>query len=103
MNWLRHNLRGAVLLAGALALAVEAWSLSQTRQQAALALAGFEQERQERDGLARQSPALSPVNEQAIIGDLAQAGKVLAELHVALQGPDPEITAPGKPIDAYFD
>lgn len=107
MNWLKRNpLLGAVLLACTLALAAEGWFLVQARQQAARALAGLEQKKQERDWLGRQSPALSEANAQALDRDLAQAIKVLGGLRTALQGRDPKILEtppPAKPIDAYFD
>ncbi len=105
MNWFKRNsVLGTGLLLGVSAVAAEGWFLQEARRQATQALAGLAQKTQERDWLARQSPALSEANEQAIEQDLAQAGQVLAALRVALQGrqgkpPDP----PLKPIDAYFD
>lgn len=107
MSWLKRNpILGAVLVLGVLALAAEAWFLQQARQQAARALAGLEQKKQDRDWLARQSPALSEANEQAIAQALAQADRALAGLRSALQrreGKAPQPAVPAKPIDAYFD
>ena len=107
MSWLKRNpVLGAVLVLGVLALAAEAWFLQQARQQAARAVAGLEQKKQERDWLARQSPALSEANEQAIAQDLAQTGRALAGLRAALQwreGKPPSLAVPAKPIDTFFD
>lgn len=107
MSWLKRNpVLGAVLVLGVLAVAAEAWLLQQARQQAARALAGLEQKKQERDWLARQAPAPSEANEQAIAQDLAQAGRALAGLRAALQPREGKLSppaAPVKPIDAFFD
>lgn len=107
MSWLKRNpVLGAVLVLAVLALAAEGWLLQQARQQAARALAGLEQKKQEREWLARQSPALNEPNEQAIAQDLAQAGRALAGLRAALQpreGQRSPPAAPVKPIDVYFD
>ena len=107
MNWLKRNpLLGVVLLGCVVALAVEVWLLQRERQQAARAVAALEQKKQERDWLARQSPALSEESGHAIARDLAQAQNVLAALRSALQGKDGGIlaaTPPAKSIDAYFD
>ncbi len=70
------------------------------------ALAALEQKKQERDWLARQSPALSPENEAAIAMDLTSCGRLLAELRVALQGREPTVFAvppPAKSVDAFFE
>lgn len=107
MNRSKGNfLLGSVLLLCGLALAAEGWLWREARQQAARTLAGLELKKQERDWLARQSPALSAANEQAVAQDLTQAAKVLAGLRAALQGRDTKTPAgppPTKPIDAYFD
>ena len=106
MTWLKRNhLFGGVLLLCGLALIAEGWWWREARQQAGRALVGLEQKKQERDWLARQTPALSAANEQAIVHDLAQAAKVLAGLRAALQAGDGKTPAspPPKPIDAYFD
>ena len=107
MNWWKHNLLLGVVLFGCVAvLAGEAWLLQRKRQQAARAVIALEQKKQERDSLARQSPALSKGNEEAIARDLVQAQKVFAALRLALQGKDGKILAakpPAKSIDAYFD
>ena len=107
MTWLKRNhLFGGVLLLCGLALIAEGWWWREARQQAGRALVGLEQKKQERDWLARQTPALSAANEQAIVHDLAQAAKVLVGLRAALQAGDgktPATPPPPKPIDAYFD
>lgn len=107
MSWLKRNpVLGAVLVLAVLALAAEAWYLQRAREQAAQALAGLEQKQQERDWLARQSPALSEANEQAIAQDLVHAARTLAGLRSALQpreGRLPAPAVPAKPIDAFFD
>ena len=107
MNWLKRNpLLGSVLLLLVALLAAEAWLWSRGREQARRALATLEQKKQERDWLARQSPALSGENEQAIARDLAHTQQVLVALRAALQGRDDKIRAaapPVKSIDLYFD
>jgi hypothetical protein len=96
---------GGVLLVCGLALLAEAWLWRDARRQADRALAGLELKKQERDSLARQTPALSAANEQAIVQDLSQAAKVLAGLRTALQPRDekspanPPLT---EPLDAFF-
>lgn len=89
-----------VLLAG------EVWGLRESRVAAGRALASLEQKKQERDWLARQSPALNPENETAIAADLDATNRLLAELRASLQGKDPTgfaTPAPAKPIDAFFE
>lgn len=107
MNWPKLSpLRSVGLVAGALALGGEIWALQQARQQAARRLAALEQKKQEREWLARQSPAPSEANEQAMDEDIVQAGRAVAELRVTLQGRTPDnIVEPSvaKPIDAFFD
>lgn len=107
MNWLKRNpLLGGVLLVGGLALAAEGWLGQAARRQAAQAVADLEQKIQQRDSLARQTPALSAANEQAIAQDLAQTSQVLAGLRAALpsrEGKTPASPPPAKPIDAFFD
>lgn len=80
------------------------WLGQNLRLAAGRTLAALEQKRQERDRLARQSPALSEENERAIARDLANSQLVLAALRTELQvkpghAPGP---APAKPIDLYF-
>lgn len=107
MNWLKRNpVLGSILLVCAVAVAAEAWLLQQSRQRAARAVATLAQKRQERDWLARQTPAPSEANQQVIAQELAQAGKTLAELRAGLQPaapPSSSPSAPAKSIDAYFD
>ena len=106
MSWLkRHPLLGAGLVLGWLAVAADGWFLQQARQQAARAGAALEQKKQERDWLARQSPAPSAANEQAITQELLQSRRELAGLRAALQARDGEaagLAPPAKPLDAYF-
>ncbi len=95
-----------MLLLAVAALATEAWLLQRERLQARHAVASLAQKKQERDRLARQSPALSEENEQAIGRDLAGAEKMLGAWQAALQGRDAQLLAvdpPDKSIDAYFD
>ena len=107
MDWLKRNpLLGGVLLFCGLVLVMEVWLLRTARTQSGHALAGLTQKKQERDYLARQTPALSAANEQAIVQDLSQTTKALADLRAALQpreGKPPAGPAPVEPIDAYFD
>lgn len=87
MDWFRRNfLLGAVLVLGGAVAAAEGWLWMQGRQQSIRALAALEQVKQERDWLARQSPALSEENERAIARDLANTRLLLAALRTALQG-----------------
>jgi hypothetical protein len=98
--------RPVVVLLFSAAWATAAWFLVHTRQQAQLALASLERKKQERDGLARQSPALSAENEQAIERDLASLHEVLAAWQAAMHAGDltgPAAPPPGKPIELYFD
>lgn len=86
-------------------VATEGWLLQRSRLAAAQALVALEQKKQERDWLARQSPALSGENETAITADLTAAARALGELRSALQGKDAGLAAappPAKPIDAFF-
>jgi len=107
MNWFKRNpLLGALLVVLAVLLAAGGWMLNRERLRAIRALANLEQKKQERDWLARQSPALSEENTQAIARDLAAAGQVLAGLRAALPGRDAGILAappPAKSIDVFFD
>lgn len=86
-------------------LAGEFWGLRESRIAAARALVSLEQKRQERDWLARQSPALNAENEAAIAADLAVTSRLLDGLRASLQGKDPTVfatPAPAKSIDAFF-
>ncbi len=106
MSWLKQNpLLAAGLILGVVALGAEGWALQAARQQAARALAGLAQKKQDRDWLVRQSPALTEANEQAIAQDLVQAGKVLAALREALAAREPapsDAKVPVEPLEAYF-
>ena len=106
MDWLKRNSRlGSLLLLLAAVMATESWLWSHHHQQSIRALAALEQKKQERDWLARQSPALSEENEQAIARDLANTQKVLAALCSALQGREGNAlgSPPAKAIDLYFN
>ena len=102
----QHPLLWAMLLLAVAALATGAWLLQRERQQARHAVAALKQKKQERDRLARQSPALDEGNEQAMGRDLAGAEKMLAAWQSVLQGRDAQLLAaepPDKSIDAYFN
>jgi hypothetical protein len=96
----------AAMILGVVLIAGEGWALRESRIEAGRALADLEQKKQERDWLARQSPALNPENEAAIAADLEATDRLLAEMHSALQGRDPTVFAPPPPaksIDAFFE
>ncbi|AOS45562.1 hypothetical protein Verru16b_02645 [Lacunisphaera limnophila] len=105
MNRLRpHFLLFAVLLA-LVVVAMEAWLLQHYRGEAARAQAAFEQIKQERDWLARQSPAPTPENEAAIAAELEKVRRKLADLREELRPRAPDSLdgpPPGKSMDAYF-
>lgn len=107
MRWLKNNpLPGTVLLLAAAVLAAEGWWLPHAWQQARRGLAKLELKKQERDRLARQSPAPSKDCELAIGRALAGAEQELAALQAVFQGSGLEILAapgPAKAIDAYVD
>ena len=86
-------------------MAAEGWLLHRSRAEAAQALVALAQKKQERDRLARQSPALSPENEAAIAAGLVAAGRSLGEWRSALQGDEAGRLSgppPGRSIDAFF-
>lgn len=94
-----------IVALGLVLVAAEGWQLRESRVGAARSLAALEQKKQERDWLARQSPALSPENEEVIAADLAAAGRLRVDLRQALQGKDAGLFAPPPPaksIDAFF-
>ena len=102
----RNPLFGSVLFLLVVLLGTETWFWIHGRQTAQKALAALEQKKQERDWLARQSPALSETNEQALTHDLANTKDVIAGLRSALQGKDAKLLAtppPAKSIDVYFN
>ena len=107
MNWLtRNSILAAVLILVMALLGTEAWLWKRGRQAAARALVVLAQKQQERDRLARQSPALSEANEQSITRDLAALQQQLAALRSALQGRETKLPAdppPAKAIDLFFD
>ncbi len=107
MDWFKRNpILSAVLLLMVAGVGTEIWLLQKARLDAQRAQSALEQKKQERDWLARQSPAPSVENQQAIEGELAAAQKTVAELRAALKGRDADWLAtpvPAKSIDAYFD
>jgi hypothetical protein len=103
MKWFKRNpWLGVVLVGCFLAGGIESWLLRVYYERATQATVRLENKRQERDWLARQSPAPSAANEQAIIEDLKLAAAALADLRETLQT-RPAARPPDKPIDAYFD
>ncbi len=87
-------------------IVAEVWLLQRSRQAATRALTALNHKKQERDRLARQSPALSVENEAAIVADVATASRMLAELHTTLQDKDATLfvsTPPANSIDVYFE
>lgn len=106
MEGFRQNSRfGVLLLLSVAALGLEGWFWARHRGQARRALVALERKVRERDGLVRQSPALSVENEQAIARDLAGTRKVLAALRAALQDGEGGTPAapPGQAVDLFFD
>ncbi len=107
MDWFKRNPFPAVLVFLTVALlAGEAWLLQKAQQDEKRARVALEQKKQERDWLARQSPAPSEENRLKIEADLAGAREVEAALRSALQGKERDWLAkpvPAKSIDAYFD
>jgi hypothetical protein len=103
MDWLKRNpLFAALLLASAVACAVQGWLIYTTRARVQRATVQLAAKRQERDWLASQNPALSAENSRAIAADVAAAEARLAELRTTLAGKAWLPTAPARPIDAYF-
>jgi hypothetical protein len=107
MNWFKRNpVLGTVVVVLVLILVAEGWLLNRERVTALRAIAALEQKKQDRDWLARQSPALSEENSAAIAKDLATATQVLTDLRTVLQGRDARLLAappPAKSIDVFFD
>lgn len=105
MEWLKRNsLFGAVLFIAAL-LAMEGSLWARHRAQARRALAVLERKAEERDRLARQSPAPTIENERAIARDLADAQKMLAAWWAARrerEGGAP-VAPPERVVDFFFD
>lgn len=104
MEWLRKNPWFAVVLGlSAVAAAGEGWMIYTTWQRTKRAESTLRQRKDERDWLARQSPALSAANAEAIVADVAAAEKKLAELRRTLAGrPRWLSAAPKRTTDAYF-
>lgn len=107
MPWFKRNYPlgfGIVLLAALLAMEVGCWSRG--REQAGHALTALAQIRQERSRLARQTPALSEENAEALARELGNTRQVAAARHALLLGRDAEILTlppPAKSIDAFLD
>lgn len=104
MDWLRKNpLFAAVLALGFTAVVAQGWFIYATWQRTKRAEIALRQRQEERDWLARQSPALSPANSDAITADVAAAEKKLTELRRTLAGrPRWLPAAPKRTTDAYF-
>ena len=107
MRWLKPSFPpgfGLVLFAAVLALEVGCWSRG--REQARLALTALAQKKLERSRLARQTPALSEENAEALARELGNTRQVAAALHAVLLGRDVALhnfPPPAKSIDAFFD
>ena len=107
MPWFKRNFPlgfGLVLLAALLALEVGCWSRG--REQARRTLTALAQKKQERSRLARQTPALSEENAEALARELGNTRQVAAALHAVLLGRDAALLnfpPPAKSIDAFFD
>ena len=107
MDWFKRNSFPVVLLCLTFAvIAGEAWLVQKVQGEEKRARIALELKKQERDWLAKQSPAPSEDNRLKIETDLAGAREVEAALRSALQGKEHDWLAkpaPAKPIDAYFD
>ena len=107
MDWFKRNSFPVVLLCLTFAvIAGEAWLVQKVQGEEKRARSALELKKQERDWLAKQSPAPSEDNRLKIETDLAGAREVEAALRSALQGKEHDWLAkpaPAKPIDAYFD
>ena len=107
MPWFKRNFPlgfGMVLLAALLALEVGCWSRG--REQARRTLTALAQKKQERSRLARQTPALSEENAEALAQELGNTRQVAAALHAVLLGRDAALLnfpPPAKSIDAFLD
>ncbi len=88
------------------ALGTETWFLLRERQRANRAGSLLQQKITEGEWLAKQAPAPTPQNEQAIAAELTDARQALAALRTTLQGADAgwlSARPPAKPLDAFFD
>lgn len=106
MNRLRPHLLLIVALLSTAAIGAEVWFLQRAGVRAGRALAALEQAKQERDWLARQSPAPSEGNETALAAELVAARARLAFLQDGLRPRPPEPLAgvvPARPMDAFFE
>lgn len=107
MAWIKRNpLLAAVFGLLLLAISAGGWFWWDAAAQAKKARAALAQKTQERDWLARQSPALSVENADALAADVAALEKNLTELRTALAGKDDTVAAtpvPAKAIDVFFD
>lgn len=101
MDFLRRHLLTIVLLSCAAVVGGELWWLGRSREDAQRALAALEQAAQEREWLARQTPAPTAAVEQAIAAERTDLRDRVAALRGRLQttGSDP---APSRSLDAYF-
>lgn len=106
MNFLRQHQLSVVLLLCAAVIGMEAWLWRTVQDGSRRALAALEQKKQERDWLARQSPAPSAETEQALGAELAALRARIEALRRELQPRPPEplaVPAPARAMDAYFE
>lgn len=105
MNRLKQNFLLFAALLGVAVVGTEIWFLQQARAQAARARVGLEQKKQERDWVARQSPAPTPENEAALAAELVAIHARIAELRDGLKaGPTDPFAgpAPEKSSESFF-
>lgn len=104
MTWRKRNpVIALALLVCVGAVTGQALFLRKLWQQQRRASVTLEQRQQERNWLARQSPAPSEENVSALEADVVAAELNLANLRAALQGKGRWLAdAPQRPLDAYF-
>lgn len=103
MDFLRRHLLGFVLLSCVAVAGVELWWLARARETAERSRASLAQAAQERDWLARQTPAPSAESEQAIAAEAAALRARIAAQRTRLQSRVPAQAVPARPLDAYFE
>jgi hypothetical protein len=103
MHRFKPSLAVLLLLLGLTVLPLEAWLVRREHRRALSALAALEQKKQERDWLARQSPAPNPLNAAAIAVEVEESRRKLARLLEEIGGgwgaTEP---VPDKPVESYF-
>lgn len=105
MNRPRINVLLLAGLLGAAVIGAEIWLLQRARTGATRAQAALEQKKQERDRLARQTPAPTGETEAALAAELAVGRRHLANLRDSLQArPLDPFAGPvaDSPMDAFF-